>query len=133
MPKISTAPINVPFGGNIWIRFFTDIADALKGVWGYNKKKTLILANVTKPYEIIVYNQGYTTHLYIKWDDSVTFNNTTMSLDIKTDYRMLLTYIDLHDSTGYKGRVICEDHTIMPPNLTTSGETIITGTILARI
>lgn len=127
---VKDEPIRNGFFSPTWLRFLSQMGDAIFGKWG-NESRKLQKDNIsTEPdIEQISYTGQNIEFLFV-WNNGATFNSSILYLD-KSDYSVLTNALFVIENGQIQTDVaIINGKTITLPNLSTSNQLIIKGTAL---
>lgn len=129
---LSEAPIKKPIikesivDGKVWMQWFTSLADAIKGEWTEGSKVIIVNSPAPTPISNYFSVQGRQVFCRIKW------NATTLGGTLELFSKFEDGILNLYDGTTLLQGVKVVDNIVTLPSLSTSGETILTGTLVLK-
>lgn len=135
--RLEEAPIKKPMfkelivNGKGWIQWFTDFGDALKGEWS-GGKRALSISSAPFPIDNYFDFQGSQVFCNINWSAG-TLGGTIQILDINNKpIQFENGILHLYDGVTPIDGALVSGSTITLPSLTTSGNAILTGTLVLK-
>ena len=115
-----------------WLRFFSQLGDALFGKWG-KEERNYTRTNIAEAPDIQQISYlGKTVHYLLVWNEGTTFSTSILELD-RTDYGVYPSGLFVVDDGQLKTSVALVDgKTITLPDLTTTKKLIVQGTALIK-
>lgn len=113
-----------------WLRFFSQLGDAVFGKWGKEERK-YTRTNIAKEPDVQQISYlGKTVHYLLVWNTGATFSTSILELD-KTDYKVFPSGLFVIKNGQVQTDVaLIEGKTITLPDLTTANRLIVQGTAL---
>ena len=137
MSNIGPAPIMNPLSnGRIWSQWFSTLGDSLKGRWGQQKRQLEKLNIDPQPTTEYLNYKGTEISFLFVWESGVTFNGSEILLSdtpATADLTMRSGILQVWDGSTLVGGAYCSERTIELPNLSSSGRTIVQGSIMTKI
>ena len=139
--NLESTPIKKPFmdslvfNGKVWIQWLTTLGDALKGEWSEGARVLTFSSSLSADSNYFSF-QGVQVFVNIVFNDktaTLDLSGTIQVLDEKNKpIQFLNGMLNLYDGETLVQGVSVVGTNINLPTLTTSGKTIITGTLVLK-